>query len=331
MEGYLMEQHGSAYCLQRFRTKVQAFKTKRDHEFLVKYSSISITILFKSILAQKRDAGAVWSWGYGRNGQLGHGGREDSIQPRLVKHFQNNQIAMVSAADSHSVAVDEQGVIYQWGDGLVTVTPRGEEELTLLPGVVNGEAIERLSKLGGKVVKISAGECHAAVLTEGGLLFTWGLGLRGCLGHSDEFNRKAPCSVPDFEDADNRVVDVSAGPMSTGEMMRINKCCRHFLLYPLCIPYSLCILYSLPYCTAVVTIHGEVMLWGCGMHGKLGNGGTEGRLKPGILADLRAEVKDEHSKLYGKECVHVSISKYHGVCVMDGGEVRLTYTSTTYS
>jgi alpha-tubulin suppressor-like RCC1 family protein len=287
LEYYLMAQHGSAYCLQRFKNKVQEFKTKRDHKRLIKSSSINISILFRAILAQKRDSGAVWSWGYGRNGQLGHGSREDSLQPRLIKHFQNNEVIMVSAADSHSVALDEDGVVYQWGDGLVTVTPRGEEELMLCPGIVSTDMIDRMSKVGGIAVKVSAGECHAAILTENGLLFTWGLGLRGCLGHNDEFNRKSPCVVLDFEESDARVVDVHAGPM----------------------------------CTACIDIHGEVYVWGCGMHGKLGNGGTAGSLKPQVLAELRAEVKDEHSKVFGRNACHVTIGKYHGVCVMDGGEV----------
>eukprot|EP00935_MAST-01C_sp_MAST-1C-sp1_P000251 g251.t1 len=287
LEFHLVLQHGSAYCLQRFKKVVDAYKARRAEEARLRGASISISIMFRANVMRKRDQGAVWSWGYGRNGQLGHGDRRNRLKPTLLKTFRNGHVVSLSTGESHSVAVDDSGKIWQWGDGLVTVTPRGGETELLEPRPVGIDAIGRRGSPGEKAVMVSVGECHAAIVTDEGMCYTWGLGLRGCLGHNDEFNRKAPCLVVDFERADNRVEFVSAGPM----------------------------------CTAVITIHGELMTWGCGLNGKLGNGGSSSSLKPRVLGDLRNDVSDKRNKLFGKLVDHVSMGKYHGVCVMDGGEV----------
>ena len=49
-------------------------------------------------------AGSVYSWGYGEEGQLGHGDADDSLKPREIAYFLNNNLraSFVAAGHSHS-------------------------------------------------------------------------------------------------------------------------------------------------------------------------------------------------------------------------------------
>lgn len=63
------------------------------------------------------DAGAVFSWGGGKEGQLGNG-EQDSMQPipRQILKFHALKVTMICAGADHSLAVGEGGV-YSWGKG----------------------------------------------------------------------------------------------------------------------------------------------------------------------------------------------------------------------
>ncbi|XP_024945219.1 regulator of chromosome condensation isoform X2 [Cephus cinctus] len=102
----------------------------------------------------------------------------------------------VTAGDSHSAAVLEDGRVFAWGSfrdshGTMGLTTRGNERspVEILPGV--------------KVVKIASGADHLVLLSELGNLFTCGCGEQGQLGRvasrtADRHNRHgiAPLLTP---------------------------------------------------------------------------------------------------------------------------------------
>ncbi|KAM6426224.1 RCC1 domain-containing protein 1 isoform 2-T2 [Liasis olivaceus] len=59
--------------------------------------------------------GALFSWGGGRHGQLGHGDLESVREPRAVEALQGLPLADAAAGGWHSAAVSEAGDLYLWG------------------------------------------------------------------------------------------------------------------------------------------------------------------------------------------------------------------------
>jgi hypothetical protein len=65
------------------------------------------------VLALDSD-GNVWSWGFNKYGQLGHGDAENKALPEKIDSLSN--IVRISAGNNYSFAVSKFGNIYCWGD-----------------------------------------------------------------------------------------------------------------------------------------------------------------------------------------------------------------------
>ncbi|XP_044016380.1 regulator of chromosome condensation-like [Aphidius gifuensis] len=93
----------------------------------------------------------------------------------------------ITAGDSHSAALLEDGRVFAWGSfrdshGTMGLTPKGNERLP----------IELLSTI--KIIKISSGADHLVMLSENGHVYTCGCGEQGQLGRvasrtADRHNR----------------------------------------------------------------------------------------------------------------------------------------------
>jgi len=106
--------------------------------------------------------------------------------------------------------------------------------------------------LGLKILQLSCGGQHAAVLLEGGEVFTWGKGGFGRLGHGDSKPSTSPRPVP----ISHHCVQVACG-----------------FAY-----------------TAVVTSCGQAYAWGAGENGRLGVGDEQDRNKPTRML-IRSKVR----------------------------------------
>lgn len=132
------------------------------------------------------ESGDVYTWGYGKDGQLGHGDTKDVHMPKAVRGLQSKLIRHVSCAEHHAAAVSETGILYTWGRGQNGRLGHGGQDNELLP-----KAVEAL--VGQHVVQVSCGDFHTAcVILNPMHVYTWGLGLSGRLGHGDE----ADCLLP---------------------------------------------------------------------------------------------------------------------------------------
>lgn len=58
-----------------------------------------------------------FTWGFAGYGRLGHNGTSDEMVPRNLKTFdyQNKGLVKCYAGSSFSLGVDENGVLYFWG------------------------------------------------------------------------------------------------------------------------------------------------------------------------------------------------------------------------
>jgi len=144
--------------------------------------------------------GAVWSWGRGRECQLGHGDLQSQLLPKKVAADQ--RVVAVSAGVGHSLALTAGGAVWSWGSGDYGKLGHGDEQNQLLP-----KKVEALA--GRRVVAVAAGGLHSLAITADGAVWSWGFGGFGKLGHGDERNQLLPKKVEAL--AGHRVAAVSAG------------------------------------------------------------------------------------------------------------------------
>ena len=146
--------------------------------------------------------GALWSWGVGGDGKLGHGDGQHQWQPKKVEAFAGQRVVAVSAGRSHSLAITADGAVWSWGWGAFGRLGHGDERTQLLPKKVEAFA-------GHRVVAVSAADFHSLAITADGAVWSWGWGIFGMLGHGDQQTQLLPKKVEAF--AGQRVVAVSAG------------------------------------------------------------------------------------------------------------------------
>ena len=86
------------------------------------------------------EAGHVFTWGSGFNGQLGHSDRENQLAPRQVEAgwFGGEKVVFVAAGEDHTVAVTAGGRLYTWGYGWSGQLGHGDTGERLVPMLVGG-------------------------------------------------------------------------------------------------------------------------------------------------------------------------------------------------
>ena len=146
--------------------------------------------------------GAVWSWGLGSDGRLGHGDEQDQLLPKKIEAFTGWRVVAVSAGSDRSLALTADGAVWSWGCGWTGLLGHGDTQRQLLPKKVEAFA-------GQRVVAVSAAFFHSLALTADGAVWSWGRGGGGKLGHGDEQNQLLPKKIAAL--AGQRVVAVSAG------------------------------------------------------------------------------------------------------------------------
>ena len=152
--------------------------------------------------------GDLYSCGEGGLGQLGHGDEGNEPVPRRVEALRRlgERVTAIAAGRLHSLCVTDSGALYSWGEGDGGRLGHGRTESTCVPQRVLGLASRR-------VCALSCVWDHCLALSDGGFVYSWGVGLCGQLGHGDEQdNVDAPRQVAAL--AETRVVAVAAGAHS---------------------------------------------------------------------------------------------------------------------
>ncbi|XP_058403470.1 E3 ISG15--protein ligase HERC5 [Diceros bicornis minor] len=183
--------------------------------------------------------GELFSWGQNLYGQLGVGRTFDSTPtPQIVERLSGVPLVQISAGEAHSMALSMSGNVYSWGRNGFGQLGLGHTNNQDSPSLVEALASQ-------KVEFLACGGSHTAVLTKDGLVFTFGAGKYGQLGHNSTQNELRPCLVTEL--VGNRVTQIACG-----------RC--HTLAY--------------------VSDLGKVFSFGSGEEGQLGNGGTHNQLIP---------------------------------------------------
>eukprot|EP00026_Physarum_polycephalum_P000607 Phypoly_transcript_00608.p1 GENE.Phypoly_transcript_00608~~Phypoly_transcript_00608.p1 ORF type:complete len:793 (-),score=73.68 Phypoly_transcript_00608:976-3354(-) len=217
------------------------------------------------------NTGAVYSWGGGRDGQLGIGEEEASPIPRLITKFHSVHITTLCASGDHSLAIGEGGVVYSWGKGANGRLGHGDEINHSTPAIVK-------ALTGLHVTMIACGWSHSlavcAKTSDTSVLYTWGKGDSGQLGHGDRLDRLLPTEMclesdlhpsSEFRTITNfhpgKILAVAAGYFHTGLIVK-----------------------NTDKSSIVPT---RVYTWGWGEHGQLGHGGVEDEVLPRVVVALQ--------------------------------------------
>jgi cysteine-rich repeat protein len=159
-------------------------------------SGIKALAVSNHVLALDSD-GAVHSWGYNSNGQLGDGTTTNRFTPHKLPSPLLN-VRTLAAGASHSLALRSNGTVYAWGLNSSGQLGDGSNATRFTPVLVAGLS---------KVVALAAGTSHSLALSSEGTVYAWGLNTSGQLGDGTTTNRKTPILVPDL----TNVVAISAG------------------------------------------------------------------------------------------------------------------------
>jgi|GEM_PF-3162652 len=192
-------------------------------------------------------SGVLWSWGNNEFGQLGDGTKRPRFTPGTVRNEENSgdlENIIFGAASEHSIAVDDSGLVWGWGNNEDAQLGNGTNNETLLPQqVINYPPAGFLQD----IVWVVAGISHSIAITEKNTLVAWGSNECGRLGNNSTFTGKIPIQVkgPNNADLIEEITFVEAAGHSTA-----------------------------------INMGGEVWAWGANFRGQLGDGTTIDRLLP---------------------------------------------------
>ena len=266
-------------------------------------------------------SGRVYSFGNLESGVLGYGVPLQKNMPLRVAAggLDIVVVVMVAAGGGHSVALDDSGSIWTWGNPAHGALGHGPETIPVTsanprPYLNTSRYTHAFTSprrldgaVPGRVVMISArGACCAAVDADGSV-WMWGHGSCGQLGLGDTADRNTPTQLdPAVFAARARAGagGAGAGAGGAGSAARSVACGGLH--------------------TLVVTQDGMLWAFGSGQHGQLGCGGSV--CAGGALLPLRVEFFDQHAAVVsaaanGSQSVAVTAD---GRIYTWGGDERLT-------
>ncbi|KAH7671086.1 Regulator of chromosome condensation 1/beta-lactamase-inhibitor protein II [Dioscorea alata] len=130
-------------------------------------------------------SGGLYTYGWSKYGQLGHGDFEDHLVPHQVEALQSSHVSQISGGWRHTMGLTSDGKLYGWGWNKFGQVGVGDNVDHCSPVQVKFPNEE-------KVVQISCGWRHTIAVTERKNLFSWGRGTCGQLGHGDILDRDTP-------------------------------------------------------------------------------------------------------------------------------------------
>lgn len=196
------------------------------------------------------DEGAVYSWGVGFYGCLGHGDEAHSYVPKLIEALSGNCIQHVTGGAYHSIAQDDEGKVFVWGrDNCGQIG----QPLMTIPGLAKPIRINQKKPIlykglpdSDSSTMMSACNNHTLILLKSGRVISLGCNDNGELGR----------------DVDNTIIDPNVFTNSSGQIEQVSYVCAGW-----------------KHCAAI-TESGCLYAWGHGAYGRLGQGHSRDERKP---------------------------------------------------
>lgn len=214
--------------------------------------------------------GQVLAWGNNVDGELGDGTNSNSAVPVPVHLPKKVVVTAIAAGDDDSMAVTSTGQVYAWGTNEYGELGDGSKQDTNTPVAV-------LLPRGTKVIAIGTSYNYSVALTAGGHVLTWGSNGSGQLGTGFKAASEIPLRVKLPKGI--KIIAIANGGY---------------------------------HCLAL-TSTGQIMAWGDGGFGQLGDGHTTSVLSP---------VRVRLPKLpTGVKIVGIGAGSQHSLVLTSAGEV----------
>jgi len=152
--------------------------------------------------------GAVWTWGWGKHGRLGHNGEQHELVPREVEgQFGGARALSLAAGRAHTMVLTTCGEV--WGCGAGAAGQIGVGDTADRHALVRVGGEETFGQ--SKVHMVACGLYHTMAVTEEGAVWSWGCGGEGRLGHNDDRGRLAPVRVGQERFGGAKIVTIDGG------------------------------------------------------------------------------------------------------------------------
>ena len=130
--------------------------------------------------------------------------------------LKGKNIIQISAGDCHTVAIDERGKVYTWGENYYGQLGDGTANNSNVPICISDISGNILN--GKKIVQISAGDGHTTAIDKEGKVYVWGYNGYGQLGDGTTNNSNVPICISDIEENSLQgkiITKLSAGNLYT--------------------------------------------------------------------------------------------------------------------
>eukprot|EP01080_Neovahlkampfia_damariscottae_P011639 gene11639-4880_t len=251
-----------------------------------------------SAFASLTTGGELFSWGSNDSGRLGHGDEIDRFTPTLVKALQGRKIVMVGMGSSHTLLLEDNGVLWAYGSNKYGQLGLGTtDEKKLKPTPVSFFK-------GMKIASIAAGSDHSFAILSNGSCYSWGKGEDGQLGHGDQKNSNVPKEVVEIKNLGKKARSASLGSwhslilLTDGSLLSCGNSTygqtghehNDIILKPTLISAlkgkKVIEISSGSSHNAIITDKGDIYTWGNGSYGQIGNDKKENCSKPKLVVML---------------------------------------------
>jgi alpha-tubulin suppressor-like RCC1 family protein/regulator of replication initiation timing len=151
------------------------------------------------------DDGKLYSWGSGMYGVLGHCDTSDQLVPRLIFFTEKLVFVKVAASSTHTLALTNEGVVYSWGRNQFGQLGFGDTKDQTFPKKVE-------PSVNAKFKDVAAGYFHSVALSDDGVIWSWGHGGNGRLGHGNTNDLRSPKAI---ETCEYRFTKIASGDHHT--------------------------------------------------------------------------------------------------------------------
>ncbi len=266
--------------------------------------------------------GAVYTWGRGDDGRLGHGDNGWKYIPRPVAALSECRVSVVTCGSYHTAAVGVNGELWTWGGGMYGKLGHGGESGLSKPRIVEGLR-------GFRIVAVACGSRHTAAVSDEGGLWTWGDKENGVTGHGEvdghqytprpleklRAHRIKAISACGFHSAvlaeDGGVWTWGEGKFgrlghgteaNASEPTKVEALSENKMVKVACGGFH----------SGAITESGDVYTWGGGEHGQLGHGEKVNKTVPTLITSR---------ELKSKVVVSITCGWSHSVALTGCGKV----------
>jgi alpha-tubulin suppressor-like RCC1 family protein/thiamine kinase-like enzyme len=143
----------------------------------------------RHVIARTTD-GKVYCWGESGFGVFGNGINDDSLcSPFLIECLSNEKVVETSCGCNHTLLLTSNGEVYAWGWNK-------NGEIGIGSDVEFQTEVVKLNAFNEQRIRaISCGSQHSLVLTESGIVYSWGFNSSGQLGIGNNKNSFKPMLI----------------------------------------------------------------------------------------------------------------------------------------